>query len=849
MPFSRSARLVNWWLILPWWLRIAVCGTFALVTWHVAGGVPPRLGPRLVDISGLETLCLLTAGMLLAAARRSDVPARMKAALRWLALGMLMQATGGAHILGELLLHPYVHSVRMRQLLFGLSYPCTMIGLILLPGEGGRRRQRGRALVQGATFLAGAGVPIWFFALAPQLAHASAATFLYIVIMPAGALIAMLVANWAVETRPVFPTRAAFQFLLTGLVFLWLSDLVLSIDHATGIIRGGTLRWVNAVNGAGFCLMLLGAWHVRHDAVAPGPRRPLVEFSPLPLATIVVEVGFISLIVTLGQPQPGALLRLLIGLAVFLAMLLIRETFIIRDSLRLMSSEARQQEQARFEALVRHSSDLIMVVDHDRRIRFASPAARAMLGQAADALSGRALLEIVHPEDRKRGEGFLGELAASPAGTRLLRWRLADGTGAYRDFETAGSNRLADEAIAGIVLNSRDISERTALEERLARGQKMEAVGRLAGGVAHDFNNLLTIFLTDAELALGLLDGEHPARPLVQDILQAAKRGAALTTRMLAFSHPDRFKPRTVSAPELVQEAAPMLESMLGGRARLVTRIDPRAGGVKVNSDEFIHALINLGANARDAMPEGGTLTVAVFPAEPGERPGHAYLDTTDGPHVVVEVSDTGSGMDEATRMRAFEPFFTTKDRSKGTGLGLASVYGMVKAANGGISLRTARGAGTTIQLWLPAVPLAPAAGGSAASPAPAGSAPTGTILLVEDEAALRLASTRILERAGYRVLAAGESGEAVKVFASHREDIDLLLADVVMPGLSGPRLATHLLRERPQLKVLLTSGFTDHHLAAESELPEGTQFIPKPFSGEQLVARVRLVMGAPRPG
>ncbi len=655
---------------------------------------------------------------------------------------------------------------------------------------------------------------------------------------PILAFFGLLTASWAIETRRVLPSREAFRYLVSGIGLLWLANVILSIDRAYNIIPGGTIRWVNAVNAVAFGLCLLGGWRIRNEPVSASASRPLVAFSSLPLITIVVEVAFLLLLAFIGPPNIHTLMRLLMCLGGVLLLLLARETYVIHDSMRLLAADTREEEQSRFEGLVRYSSDVIMVVDHHHRVTFASPTAATVLGVPAAALVGRDLLEFIHPEDRAAGVVFFDELILDPADTRTIRWRLAGANGVYRDLDTAGSNRLREPRIAGLVLNSRDVTERSALEDRLHRARKMEAIGRLAGGIAHDFNNLLTIIIANAELALAEMPADDKVRREVEEIQRAASRGAVVTGRMLSFSRTEEIKPRAVLVHDLMRDMAPLLNRAVGERTKLVLRIDTACGGVKVDSDEFAHAMINLATNARDAMSGEGTLMVVAYPATLATRLADSYLDAAPGSYIVVEVTDTGIGMDEATRVRAFEPFFTTKERSRGTGLGLASVYGMVKTAGGGISLRTARGAGTTIQLWLPAVPTEAVRQRPAAPES--SSHGSETILLLEDEPAVREALQRILAAAGYTVHAAGNADEAVAVFRRNASAIELLLADVILPGLSGPQVARELRLLQPNLKVLFMSGYTDQHLARSELIPTGARLLAKPFTREKLTASVR---------
>lgn len=286
-----------------------------------------------------------------------------------------------------------------------------------------------------------------------------------------------------------------------------------------------------------------------------------------------------------------------------------------------------------------------------------------------------------------------------------------------------------------------------------------------------------------------------------------------------------------------------MLQGLVGGSARLATEVLPGCGGLKVDRDEFVHALLNLAANARDAMPGGGTVTITAARRSSPPAAAACYLAAPPGPCTMIEVRDEGSGMDEATRHRLFEPFFTTKERGRGTGLGLASVYGLMKASGGGIVVQSEPGHGTAVQLWFPEVtPSAPTPSPAAARPRHEG---TETLLVVDDEPAVRRATERILSDAGYRVFGADSAAEGEQLFRAQAGAIDLLLLDVVMPGRSGPQLAEDLLRINPRPRVLFMSGFTGNQFEGKEKLPAGVRLLAKPFTSEQLKQRIRDELGA----
>jgi len=380
--------------------------------------------------------------------------------------------------------------------------------------------------------------------------------------------------------------------------------------------------------------------------------------------------------------------------------------------------------------------------------------------------------------------------------------------------------------------------ERAQLQRDLAQAQKLEAIGRLAGGVAHDFNNVLTAILGSAELLLLDAPRGGASREEVQIIRDAAVRAQELIRQLLAFSARQVLQPAVVDLNDLVKNLGRMLRRLIGEDLALLTELGPDLGAVRVDPGQVEQVLVNLAVNARDAMPDGGRLTIRTANVDVSEA-----AELPIGRYVLIEVADTGTGMDAATMARAFEPFFTTKERGKGTGLGLASVYGIVRQSGGHIGLTSAPGAGTTFRIHLPRVEAAV----DAAHEAPAVAAPaagTETILVAEDEQMVRVLVRKVLEQAGYTVLLAGGGSEALQLAERHTGPIHLLVTDVVMPGMSGRELARQLVTKRAGTKVLFLSGYADDAVARHGVLEPGTAFMQKPFTPSALARRVREVLG-----
>ncbi|MFN2316126.1 MAG: PAS domain S-box protein [Gemmatimonadales bacterium] len=401
----------------------------------------------------------------------------------------------------------------------------------------------------------------------------------------------------------------------------------------------------------------------------------------------------------------------------------------------------------------------------------------------------------------------------------------------------------ADGEVTHFVSVERDTTERRALQEQFLHAQKMEAVGRLAGGVAHDFNNMLTAILGFSDIILAAESGASPWRDEVEQIRLAAQRAADLTRQLLAFSRKQVHQPVVLDVRELVRNMARLLRRLIGEHIELVTLIGPDPATVRVDPAKLEQTMANLAVNARDAMPTGGRLTVKVTRVHLDEEYAASHPEVTAGPHVMLTVSDTGMGMSSEVLRRAFEPFFTTKPQGEGSGLGLSTVYGMVAQGGGHVSVQSEEGQGTSFRLYFPAVE--EGADGPATDPPGAvelrGSE---TILVVEDEDLIRHLVVRILERQGYRVLSAAAGDEALTLAAGYREPLHLLVTDVVMPRMTGDELARRLLAERPDLRVLFVSGYTEDTVVHQGVLDQGVHFLEKPFTHEGLARKVREVLG-----
>ncbi len=398
-----------------------------------------------------------------------------------------------------------------------------------------------------------------------------------------------------------------------------------------------------------------------------------------------------------------------------------------------------------------------------------------------------------------------------------------------------------------IQFNIRDVSARKRIEEQLARNQeefqeaqKLEAVGRLAGGVAHDFNNLLTAIAGFSDLLRDHLAGDEEGRKLVDHIREGTDRAIAVTKQLLAFGRRQILSPTIVDVNAVVQELQQVAAVMMTREVELQVDLDPKLGKVKADKTQLEQVILNLIMNARDAMPDGGSLKVQTANLDADQEFTGRNPTVPVGNYVTITVQDTGTGMDEQTKARMFEPFFSTKPKGIGVGLGLPTVYSIVKGAGGYISATSRLGVGTNFTVYLPRVE--PEAEPQTAKPAEAADG-NETVLLVEDEHAVRELTRRFLEMRGYRVLEAANGREALRISRTHNGPIHIMVTDVVMPKMSGREVALQLASERPDMKVLYVSGHTEESIVDHGVLKEGVEFLQKPFSQQELVGRVRRIL------
>ena len=579
---------------------------------------------------------------------------------------------------------------------------------------------------------------------------------------------------------------------------------------------------------------------VIRDVLLPYGETAIVA----PIFTSVRRWGLVGVVQRRGSLFPGDDVRLLAQLAQYAGGILDHGHLVTqaRERERRASDLRLRETQSRMALMLDNITDhAILIVDARGHVVNWPVGAGAVFGYAeadvvdrsAGPLYGMTDADFVH---------MLQDVSASGAMTREDRCKRRDGS----LFFALTHIRPIDpgpEALQGFVIVTRDVTERREMGERLRQGQKMEALGRLAGGIAHDFNNLLTAILGYA----GWLEEELPAddtsrRQQVGEIQKAAERAAALTRQLLAFSRQQVVQPVVLDLPKTITDLLPMLKRLIGEHIDIVDEVVGTIPPVLADPNQVDQVVINLAVNARDAMPNGGRLTVRTSLETVTGAPEDT--DLPDGVWVRLDVRDTGVGMDEATQARIFEPFFTTKEFGRGTGLGLATVYGIVKQLDGVVRVVSSPDAGASFSIYLRPTSMLPT--DTYAPPAVEARGGSETILLVEDEGSVRLLLTQVLQRHGYNLIVAEQPGAALVTATARTERIDLVISDVVMPGGTGPELVEALRVTRPRLRALFISGYADAVLSKQGGLPRDTHFLQKPFTAIDLLIKVRQILTLP---
>lgn len=513
---------------------------------------------------------------------------------------------------------------------------------------------------------------------------------------------------------------------------------------------------------------------------------------------------------------------------------------------RKRTEEVLRSKEQRFRSLIENSSDAIALFKVNGTLVYASPSTQQVLGYSPEEFVCLNARELIHPEDRALVNQRCEMALKQPRVGVRVEGRAQHKDGRWLWMECTFTNLFAEPSVRALVNNYHDITERKLAEEalreseeKLRLSQKLESVGRLAGGIAHDFNNLLTVINGYSDLLLQSNTTDNASLPQIEEIKKAGERASVLTRQLLAFSRRQVLQPKVLDLNSSVNNMGKMLQRLIGENIELMLSLKPALGQVKADPGQIEQVLMNLVVNARDAMPHGGTLLIETANVELATGFAGEHGPMRPGPYVMLTVTDNGHGMDAETQKQVFEPFFTTKEIGKGTGLGLATAYGIVKQSGGYIWACSEVSKGSTFKIYLPRVneQISPTPEKSIKTPLPKG---TGTILLVEDEPMVRDIARKTLEMSGYRVLEAANGREALHIVEQEQDAIDLVLTDVIMPHMGGRDLAAKLSSLLPGTKILYMSGYTDDALMHHGVLQTNFAFLEKPFTPETLSGRVR---------
>jgi PAS domain S-box-containing protein len=719
------------------------------------------------------------------------------------------------------------------------AYSLWAVALAMLPKAW---RSRSDAVVFGldvAIVTWSAAMLLWHFLLFPigREAGAQPVATIAAAAYPVADL-AFIFAVGAILMRGLRPSsQHALVPILAALLLAFAGDTISGIESLQGQYTPGGLSGV-IYSTAWLGLALAAYLQTRPD---DGPRRvsaKAASYSFWLLPYLAVAVAFLAPAIRdwddlelLRQHVPAT------GLLIALVVARLGVT-------AWQNAGLATAERERLATAVEQASESILMADADGMITYVNPAFTRITGYpSVEAVGRHATFLTEGAAGSERLEEIRGAFARGEVWGGRLRYQRKDD--APVDVDLAVSPlRDASGTVVGSVEVARDISRETALEVQLAEAHRMEAIGRLAGGIAHDFNNILTAISGFAELAADELPDDHPVAEDLTQILQASDRAAALTQALLAFSRRQVMQPSVLDLNDVVTGISPMLGRLIGEDVELVVRTDPTLGRTMADRARFEQVLMNLAVNARDAMPNGGRLTIETANVDLDAEYVRTHVGAKAGPHVMLAVFDTGVGMAAQVLKHAFEPFFTTKAQGKGTGLGLSTVIGIVAQSGGSIDVHSEPGHGAAFRIYLPRVEAQPEAGQTArrGSDSPIGNE---TILVAEDEPAVRTFVERVLSHAGYQVHTAANGEEALRLAAT-LDRLDLLFTDMVMPGMGGPELIEALTAERPHLRTICASGYTDNAVFRDGAAISQRPYLSKPFTAEALLALVRQVLDGP---
>jgi PAS domain S-box-containing protein len=783
-----------------------------------------------LGVAGLVA-CAAAAGACVRAARRDPPPSRRA----WWLLAAFAAVWGTAACLRLVSGHDTVRDWP-ETATFCTAALLAVIAMRMFQGAPTRLPGQARTLVDGLIVAGSVLFIAWNIGLDGLVGEASAGRTMVLGPVLAEVVLASCATVLLTRSRPA--ARAGLALMASGFTAVAVAD-----GAAAYQALGGSAGFVDVL-GAGW---VVGWLSIVATSLRRPPRATGEELEPgLPTqaSVLIPSVPFAGAVVAGAAAAAGGGLDpfvIWVG-AIVVVLIVMRQVLALLENISFWRDlkarvESRtddlERSEARFRSLVQTTSDIIILVDRRLTFRYVSPACEAVLGFASSQLEGLPFATLLRAGDVEPFTAQLREVSGQTGPSAPTEWMLRRKDGSLAVVEVVATSQVGESTDGSLVLTARDITDRrladehrAELERRLEHSQRMESIGQLAGGIAHDFNNLLAVILNYATFVAEQLPAEHAIREDVDEIRGAAQRAAALTHQLLVFSRREVITPEVLDLNGIVADMQRLLRRTIGEHVEIHTSFAAGVAAITADRSQIEQVVMNLAVNARDAMPEGGTLRIATV-----RRPGFIQLT----------VRDSGCGMAEEVAARAFEPFFTTKPKEKGSGLGLATVYGVVIQAGGEIDLRSAPGRGTTIEVRFPAAAAEPAV--AATDPRILASLPIlgdDTVLLVEDERPVRELTRRILARHGHTVLTASSPREALRQFADHGRPVDLLLTDVVMPHMSGRELAERMREIQPGLRVLYMSGYDDEIVSRHGVLDPGIPLLEKPFDAQALLAGVR---------
>ena len=836
---------------------IVVVALYALAylgwtVWPVPLGGHEALFNALADYPVLAAATVL----MLRAGRAVGAPGARRG-WRLLALACLMWMVANG-------IYDYIALVRHGQtfpsigdVVFVGCFPVALLGLLAFPAQLGGRGERVAFALDASMLMIGGGVVILHAWLLPVTGGQRPLEVLLLSYYPLADMVLVLCVVAVLFRHLPARTRRPLHVLVAGFGFLFVADLVYAHDTLADAYTG--TRVTDSFWTVGYAVLAIAA-HLQHrlstGSEADEVARPRRLSSWVPAAAVLACLTVLALQTV--RPEPGPLRVVVAATTAMVVLVVARQLVVARENARIEGEIAARAGEARFRTLVQRSTDVIAIVSVEGQIAYVSPSAERLFGAVPPP--GSSLYAVVHPDDHARVRDFLARLSADSGTAVTATWRRRHADGRWIDVEVIGTNNLAEPTVSGLVLNTRDISERVELERERARAladretyqqnlqhaQKMEAIGRLAGGVAHDMNNALQGILVTAELMLDEAETAE-ARADAETILTAANRAAELTRNLLGVARHGPARREVLHPESVVTSVVKMLARTLPKGIRLETSFADELATIEGDPAQLYHALLNLCINAVDAMGERGVLTLGAHLVTLADAEARTH-GLAAGLHVALSVRDTGTGMDEATRQRIFEPFFTTKPVGQGTGLGLAMVYGTVQRHHGAVDVESAPGAGATFRVLIPAhdapVPLALP---RATTPLPVTRTSAGRVLVVDDEPMLRTMAQRVLEKHGYEVTLAAHGEEGLTELARAPAPFDVVLLDMAMPVMAGPEMFRRARASDPSLRVLLTSGFASTE-DSQALLREGAMgLVSKPFTATLLLSAIAAVMKGQR--